>query len=130
VDNLAKKMKNNAQVYWDSKSLRFRCFAHIINLAAQAALEKIRGDIDKVILIYMIFVCVKLLNFLQVRSLHSAIRASPQRIENLEAACQACEIQMLKPILDCNTRWNSTHDMLENSIKLKPVVFLFNSYYL
>jgi hypothetical protein len=68
-------------------------------------------------------------SFLQIHALHSAIRTSTQRLEALEGACHVCAIPMLKPILDCSTRWNSTYDMLENSIKLKPVKFLSISCY-
>jgi hypothetical protein len=57
----------------------------------------------------------------KLRELHSALRTSPQRFELLENACRACNIKVLKPILDCVTRWNSTFDMIKNGICLKPV---------
>ncbi|CAJ0842029.1 10426_t:CDS:10 [Entrophospora sp. SA101] len=58
----------------------------------------------------------------ETEELNSAIRTSPQRVELLENACNACKIKVLKPILDCTTRWNSTHDMIRNGLYLKPAL--------
>jgi hypothetical protein len=60
VGHLARKMKEDAQVEWDWKNLRFRCFDHILNLAAQSALEEIKEDIGKVI-IYILVVYIHIL---------------------------------------------------------------------
>ncbi|CAJ0908202.1 6807_t:CDS:2, partial [Entrophospora sp. SA101] len=70
----------------------------------QAALEKVKEDIN------------------MIRELNSAIRTSPQWVELLENACNACKIKVLKPILDCTTRWNFTHDMIRNGLYLKPAL--------
>ncbi|CAJ0830756.1 12504_t:CDS:2 [Entrophospora sp. SA101] len=58
----------------------------------------------------------------ETEELNSAIRTSPQWVELLENACNACKIKVLKPILDCTTRWNSTHDMIRNGLYLKPAL--------
>ncbi|CAJ0889152.1 4547_t:CDS:2, partial [Entrophospora sp. SA101] len=58
----------------------------------------------------------------ETEELNSAIRTSPQWVELLENACNACKIKVLKPILDCTTRWNFTHDMIRNGLYLKPAL--------
>jgi len=45
---LATKLREE-NIEWDSEQLRFRCFDHILNLAAQAALDQIKEDVDKVL---------------------------------------------------------------------------------
>ncbi|CAG8803303.1 41130_t:CDS:2, partial [Gigaspora margarita] len=95
VRELAIKLKKKMDVSWDPECLRFQCFNHILNLAAQAALK-----------------------------LNSVIRTTPQRIELFESICNACRIKFIKPILDCPTRWNSTHDMIKNGLFLKSCTAL------
>lgn len=53
------------------------------------------------------------------------IRASPQRCEKLYNTCKILNITILKPILDVETRWNSTYDMIKRAIILKNVSFLY-----
>jgi hypothetical protein len=45
---LAKKLKEEEEITWDWESLRFRCFNHILNLAAQSALNMVEEDISKI----------------------------------------------------------------------------------
>ncbi|RIB16652.1 hypothetical protein C2G38_2189306 [Gigaspora rosea] len=45
VQELEKKL-NEINIKWDSESLRFRCFNHILNLVAQAALDNINEEVD------------------------------------------------------------------------------------
>lgn len=79
-----------------------RCFAHIVNLSAQVALDVLKNDLIK------------------LRIGIKRIRSSPQSFLKFK------ELQYgmnLKPILDCPTRWSSTADMLERAIKLKaPII--------
>jgi hypothetical protein len=42
-------------------------------------------------------------------------------MESLEKAAVDTGIPFIKPVLDVSTRWNSTHDMLQSALKLKPV---------
>jgi hypothetical protein len=65
--------------------------------------------------------CYFLLTLLKLRELHVAIRSSPQRSESLAKACHACNVDSIKPTLDCITRWNSTFDMIKTGQRLKPV---------
>ncbi|CAG8834170.1 34598_t:CDS:1, partial [Gigaspora margarita] len=45
VRELVIKLKKEIDVSWDPECLRFRCFNHILNLVAQAALSHIKEDI-------------------------------------------------------------------------------------
>ncbi|CAG8447903.1 3561_t:CDS:2, partial [Gigaspora rosea] len=54
--------------------------------------------------------------------LNLVICATPQRIELFESICNACRIKFIKPILDCPTRWNSTHDTIKNGLFLKSAL--------
>ncbi|CAG8847154.1 35295_t:CDS:2, partial [Gigaspora margarita] len=56
--------KNNGRYkhYWDPERLRFQYFNHILNLAVQAALDRIKKNVSK------------------IRELNSAIRLSPQQL--------------------------------------------------
>jgi hypothetical protein len=60
-----------------------------------------------------------------LRELVIKIRSSPQRRENLSNACQAYKIADLKPILDIETRWNSTYEMVLRAIILKNVSLIY-----
>jgi len=49
VRELATKLREEENIEWNSEHLRFRCFNHILNLAAQAALEKIEDVVCRVL---------------------------------------------------------------------------------
>ena len=49
------------------------------------------------------------------------IRISPQRREKLTINCELYKIKDLKPILDVQTRWNSTYDIINRALLLKEV---------
>ncbi|CAG8851706.1 19813_t:CDS:2, partial [Gigaspora margarita] len=97
VQELVIKLKKEMDVSWDPECLRFRYFNYILNLAVQAVLNHIKEDIK----------------------LNSVIYATPQRIELFESICNACRIKFIKPILDCSTCKNSTHDIIKNGLFLK-----------
>ena len=79
-----------------------RCFAHVINLAAQCALDVLKAELKK------------------LREGINKIKSTPQQFEKFEE----CQNELhLSPILDCVTRWNSTADMIERALKLKePII--------
>ena len=70
----------SANIKWKLDHLRFRCFSHILNLAAQAALSEVKEEVDKVNFICYILFFFKLyiLTILKLRDLHAAIHSSPQ----------------------------------------------------
>ncbi|CAG8838859.1 7712_t:CDS:2, partial [Gigaspora margarita] len=47
VRKLVIKLQEEANFEWNSEHLRFWCFNHILNLAAQAALDQIKDDVCK-----------------------------------------------------------------------------------
>lgn len=76
-----------------------RCFAHVLNLGAQAGLDVLKDDLVK------------------LRTGIKKIRSSPQSYSRFKGFQQSnCT---LKPILDVPTRWNSTADMLKRAMELK-----------
>lgn len=95
VDELIKKG------YIDSAEHHIRCFAHILNLAAQDLLGYI-SDLVK-----------------QLRINNKFIRKSPQRLEQFVLICKINNEIYNKPQLDSKTRWNSTFDMLRVNLKMK-----------
>ncbi len=50
VRELAIKLKRNTGTEWNYEHLRFRCFNHVLNLAAQSALNEMKDDISRVII--------------------------------------------------------------------------------
>ena len=45
---LAIKISEDTNIIWDPERLRFWCFNYILNLAAQAALDRLKEDVSKV----------------------------------------------------------------------------------
>jgi hypothetical protein len=88
-----------------------RCFAHVLNIAVKSAISN--EEVDRMI---------KALRFWVKR-----IRVSPQRLRRLQQLCEACSppISFVKPVIDVSTRWNSTLDMIERSLRLKPALNMF-----
>ena len=83
-----------------------RCFAHVLNLGVQAALDILKDE------------------FASLRRVIRKVRSSPQSFLKFK------ELQNdmpLKPILDVPTRWNSTADMLDRALKLKDSLVAFSS---
>ena len=80
-----------------------RCFAHVVNLGAQAALDVISNDLS------------------ELRRLIKNIRSSPQSTERFNAFLKFCSLSILKALLDTPTRWNSTLVMIERALVLKRI---------
>lgn len=78
-----------------------RCFAHIINLAAQDVLKEIEGS----------------LSTLKAWILH--VRLSDQQLMKFQTVCQEHGVTDNRPVAWNTTRWNSTYDMLELAMKQK-----------
>lgn len=83
-----------------------RCFSHIVNLAAQDCIYEFNDKLQ------------------DLRSLVTAIRYSPLKLERLKGKCSSLCIPFLKPILDVKTRWNSTYDMITRALELKQPLSL------
>lgn len=94
---------------FDHDMLHFRCFAHVLNLAVQAALSELKDAISV------------------LRNGVRAIRISPLKLERLEKLCGLeADTKFVKPVLDVPTRWNSTYDMLCRALRLqKPLQIMF-----
>lgn len=93
-----------ANGYLPDQESHQRCFCHVLNLAAEDALKEIKSPLEK------------------LRKVIKIVRSSPQRQEKFKNVCESARIKYLKPILDVATRWNSTHNLLEVSIRLKEAI--------
>ncbi|XP_067293402.1 E3 SUMO-protein ligase ZBED1-like [Pseudorasbora parva] len=83
------------------------CFAHTINLIVKRAVEEheVFADIRK-----------------RARRVVSFFRSSTKATENLILAQERMGRQPLKLLQEVDTRWNSTHDMLQRLIDLREPV--------
>ena len=98
--------------YIKDKECHIRCFAHVLNLAAQDSLKEIKTSIDV------------------LRDGVKLLRVSPGRMESFRTFCSSEGVDFVKPILDVATRWNSTDDMLETGLRLKaPLQRSFTSFF-
>ena len=61
--------------------------------------------------------------FIQLHTLISKIRSSPQCREKFHLYCINAGKEPLELILDVKTRWNSTYDMMDRALKLREVLF-------
>ncbi|GBC27415.1 zinc finger BED domain-containing protein RICESLEEPER 2-like [Rhizophagus irregularis DAOM 181602=DAOM 197198] len=72
----------------------YRCAAHVLNLGVKEGLKLVNDSIKK------------------ARKLMNSIKNSTCLCDNLRLLCNLKEIKYLKPIIDVETRWNSTYYML------------------
>ncbi|CAD6236489.1 GSCOCG00008209001-RA-CDS, partial [Cotesia congregata] len=65
----------------------------------------------------------------KIRSIFRKIRRSEKLKKIFHSDCETVNLPTnLNPILDCPTRWNSTHDMIGVALKLKQgIITLCNS---
>jgi hypothetical protein len=90
--------------YWSSGVVRNHCIAHVINLASVDCLEVVRSEVAT------------------IRKICYKIRGSPLQRSKFIRVLQSQDAKVLLPIMDVSTRWNSTLDMLERAILLKPTI--------
>jgi hypothetical protein len=81
-----------------------RCFAHVLNLAAEEALKEIKSPLEK------------------LRKVIKTIRSSPQRLTKFKEICDVTGVKYVKPVLDVATRWNSAHELLQVALRLKEPI--------
>ncbi|CAB4483900.1 unnamed protein product [Rhizophagus irregularis] len=111
-------MCNENNVTFDTEHQRVRCFAHIINLAAQDALKSLKGtgpDSEEEVLNNKVPVGV----IAKLRTLVTKIRATPQKQEHFSMQCTVLKIKDLELIPDIRTRWNSTYMMMNRTLYLR-----------
>jgi hypothetical protein len=84
----------------------YRCAAHVLNLGAQQGLQLVSNSVDR------------------VRELMVKIKNSTLLCDQLRAFCTLKQIVYHKPILDVETRWNSTYHMLRCLEQLEPALAL------
>lgn len=65
---------------------------------------------------------------MKFRSIISIIRRSKIVYKKFNSACETAGVpKSLRPTLDCPTRWNSTHDMIGTTLKLKGAIIMLCS---
>jgi hypothetical protein len=84
----------------------YRCAAHVLNLGVKKGLERADSSIKK------------------IHKMMSAIKNSTRLCDSLRAFCHLKSTKYLKPILDVETRWNSTYYMLRRFKELEPALIL------
>lgn len=106
MDNLETLMRDDG-IIWNGGTFRVRCFAHVLNLAVQAA-------VGHPCLVEFIDRLTSLVRF---------IRASGQRTDKLKKFCEDHEppIEYKKPMLPVATRWNSVLMMLVSILRVEKV---------
>jgi hypothetical protein len=85
----------------------YRCAAHVLNLGVKQGLELVNGSVRK------------------ARELMVKIKNSTKICDELRLLCDVKKIKYLKPLLDVETRWNSTYYMLKRLEQLEPALVLF-----
>lgn len=84
----------------------YRCAAHVLNLGVKEGLKLVDDSIIK------------------ARKLMNCITNSTRLCDNLRLLCDLKKIKYLKPIIDIETRWNSTYHMLRRLEALEPALIL------
>ena len=84
----------------------FRYAAYILNLGVKKGLKSVSDSVTK------------------ARKIMSTIKNSTSLCDSLRAFCSLKNIKYLKPILDVETRWNSTYYMLKRFKELEPALVL------
>jgi hypothetical protein len=87
----------------------YRCAAHVLNLSVKQGLELVSNSINK------------------VRELMGKIKTSTLLSDQLRGFCNLKGIHNYKPVLDVETRWNSTYYMLKRLEQLEPAMVLLSA---
>jgi hypothetical protein len=87
----------------------YRCVAHVLNLGVKKGLKAVGSSV------------------INVRKIMCIIKNSTQICDSLHAFCNLKKIKYLKPILDVETRWNSTYYMLKRFNELGPALLLLTA---
>ncbi|HEY4874420.1 MAG TPA: hypothetical protein VIH86_02510 [Puia sp.] len=102
--------KEIASAFDDEMSLmnfsHYRCAAHVLNLGVKKGLKSVSNSVIK------------------ARKIMSMIKNSTRLCDSLRAFCNLKNMKYLKPILDVETRWNSTYYMLKRFNELKSALVL------
>ncbi|CAB4419542.1 unnamed protein product [Rhizophagus irregularis] len=108
-DNEAKMLAATQLIKEDlnlSEFRHYRCAAHILNLAVEAALNT-----------SIVPNCVK-----KLRIFISTVRNSPKQMDKLKEFFQVEKIKFKVPLSDCTTRWNYTFYMIDRALEIKPLL--------
>jgi len=84
----------------------YRCAAHVLNLGVKKGLTSISNSVIK------------------IRKIMIMIKNSTRLCDSLRAFCSLKKVKYLKPILDVETRWNSTYYMIKRFKELEPILVL------
>ncbi|GBC12078.2 zinc finger BED domain-containing protein RICESLEEPER 2-like [Rhizophagus irregularis DAOM 181602=DAOM 197198] len=108
-DNEAKMLAATRQIKKTlnlSEFRHYRCAAHVLNLAVEAALNT-----------SIVPNCVK-----KLRAFISTVRNSPKQMDKLKEYFQIEKIKFKAPLPDCATRWNYTFYMIDRALEIKPLL--------
>ncbi|CAK1595752.1 unnamed protein product [Parnassius mnemosyne] len=123
--------------HFDSDNQHFRCFAHILNLGVQHLLKTLalhsetdnkgqeqqyedNEDETEEDEEYVLNIADSRTAITKLRSISSKTKRSEILKRKFHSACEAAGVPSnLNPILDCPTRWNSTHDMIGFGLKVR-----------
>lgn len=89
-----------------SEFRHYRCAAHVLNLAVEAALNA-----------SIVPNCVK-----KLRTFISTVRNSPKQMDKLKEYFRIEKIKFKAPLPDCATRWNYTYYMIDRALEIKPLL--------
>lgn len=84
----------------------YRCAAHVLNLGVKKGLKNVSNSVVK------------------ARKIATIIKNSTRLCDSLRAFCNLKSIKYLKPILDIETRWNSSYYMLKRFEQLESALVL------
>lgn len=88
-----------------------RCAGHVFDMAITDGLriKEIQSSITK------------------IRFYCSKIHRSPKFTQDLHFQCIACEEPSIQVVMDVDTRWNSTYDMLATALRIKKALTAMSS---